>query len=55
MSEHPALAIDLEQVVDKLSRQIGSLHVEIAMRDVALAAAQARIAELTGATEEDAG
>lgn len=49
-----ATNIDPEQVIARLSQQLGALHVQIAMRDVALEAAEARIAELEGDGEGSA-
>lgn len=40
------LSVDPEQVIVRLSQQIGGLSAQLAMRDVALEAAHARIAEL---------
>jgi hypothetical protein len=39
-------ALNPEAVIERLAAQIGHLSAEVAMRDVALAQAQARIAEL---------
>ena len=38
--------VNPQAVIDRLGEQIGGLTVELAMRDAALAAARARIAEL---------
>lgn len=47
-----ALQVDPEKVVGRLSQQVGALSAELAMRDVALEAAHARIAELEQAGAE---
>ena len=39
-------AVDPQEVISRLATQLGHLHVEVAMRDAALEAAQERIAEL---------
>lgn len=41
------LQIDPEKVIGRLSQQVGTLAAELAMRDAALEAAHARIAELS--------
>ena len=46
-----AQGIDAEDVIRRLSQQVGRMAAELAMRDVALDAANARIAELEGKTE----
>jgi hypothetical protein len=43
-----AANIDPEQVIARLSQQIGALSAQLAMTNVALDAAEARIAELEG-------
>jgi uncharacterized coiled-coil protein SlyX len=43
-----ATEIHFEQVIARLSQQVGALQVQVVMRDVALEAAEARIAELEG-------
>jgi hypothetical protein len=43
-----ATEINPEHVITRLSQQLGALQVQVAMRDVALEAAEARIAELEG-------
>lgn len=43
--------VDPEAVIGRLSQQIGHLAAELAMKDVALEAAHARIAELEAAEE----
>lgn len=40
------MQVDPEQVIARLAQQIGSLSAQLAMRDVALETAHARIAEL---------
>lgn len=40
------VGIDAEKVINRLAQQIGAMHAELAMRDAALEAAHARIAEL---------
>lgn len=47
------MGIDPEKVVARLSQQIGTLSAELAMRDVALEAAHARIAELERAESSE--
>lgn len=42
--------IDPEAVIERLSRQIGQMAAELAMRDAALDAAHARITELEQGT-----
>lgn len=42
----PTLHVDPEAVINRLSQQIGHLATEVAMKDAALEAAHARIAEL---------
>lgn len=46
--------VDPEQVITRLSQQIGLLSAQMAMRDVALEAAQARISELEATQPEPA-
>ena len=41
-------AVDPQKVISRLAQQLAVLHAEIAMRDVALEAANERIAELEG-------
>jgi hypothetical protein len=41
-----SVQIDPEKVIARMAQQLGELHAQIAMRDVALDAAHARIAEL---------
>lgn len=41
-----SMQVDPERVIARLSQQIGQMAAELAMRDVALEAAHARIAEL---------
>lgn len=45
--------IDPERVIARLSQQVGEMAAQLAMRDVALEAAQARIAELASADAPD--
>lgn len=42
--------VNPEDVITRLTAQIGQLHAEIAMRDVALDAADKQIAQLEAAT-----
>lgn len=44
--------VDPEKVIGRLAQQIGAMAGELAMRDAALEAAQARIAELEKQPEE---
>lgn len=44
-----SIGVDPEKVINRLSQQIGQMAAELAMRDAALDAAQARIAELDAA------
>ena len=48
------LSVDPEKVIARLSQQVGSMAAELAMRDAALEAAQARITELEAAAPEPA-
>lgn len=52
------VAVNPDNVIARLSGQIGSLYAEVAMRDEALAQAHARISELEAlaaeASEQDA-
>ena len=41
-----SLGVDPEKVISRLAQQIGAMAAELAMRDTALEAAHARIAEL---------
>lgn len=43
--------VDPEKVIGRLAQQIGGMAAELAMRDAALEAAQARIAELEAPDE----
>lgn len=45
------LQVDPEKVIGRLSQQVGAMAAELAMRDAALEAAHARIAELEQPTE----
>ena len=45
--------VDPEKVIARMAQQIGGLHAELAMRDVALEAAHARIVELGKPAEGD--
>ena len=47
--------IDPEKVINRLSQQVGQMAAELAMRDVALEEAHARIAELEKTNEEGEG
>lgn len=49
-----AVNVDPEKVIARLSNQVGAMAAELAMRDVALEAAHARIAELENGPAEDA-
>lgn len=44
-------AVDPEKVISRMAQQIGQMAAELAMRDVALEAAHARIAELEKPSE----
>lgn len=46
--------VDVEAVINRLANQIGQLHAEIAMRDAALEAAHAHIAELEKPEDDEA-
>lgn len=46
-----SIGVDPEKVIQRLSSQIGGMAAELAMRDTALEAAHARIAELEQAAE----
>lgn len=46
------LSVDPEKVISRLSQQIGGMAAELAMRDAALEAAHARIAELEQTVEQ---
>lgn len=45
------VGVDPEKVIGRLAQQIGALYAELAMREAALEAAHARIAELEKAGE----
>lgn len=48
------IGVDPERVIARLSQQVGQMAAELAMRDVALEAAHARIAELETPADEEA-
>lgn len=53
-----SVQIDPQVVIQRLSQQVGAMAAELAMRDAALEAADARIAELEAAqprSTEEAG
>lgn len=41
-----SVGVDPEKVISRLSQQVGAMAAELAMRDVALEAAHAELAEL---------
>lgn len=45
--------VDPEKVIQRLATQIGQMAAELAMRDAALDAAHARIAELEAPTTDE--
>ena len=47
--------VDPVEVINQLGQQIGGMAAQLAMRDVALAAARKRIAELEAATPLEPG
>lgn len=47
------MQVDPEKVISRLSQQIGAMAAELAMRDAALDAAHARIAELEAPAEPE--
>lgn len=49
-----ATGVDPEKVINRMAQQLGGMAAELAMRDVALEAAHARIAELEKPAEDSA-
>ncbi len=50
-----SVTVDPEKVIQRLSQQVGAMAAELAMRDTALEAAQARIAELEAPAGDGSG